>query len=61
MIVIEHWIDHGRALRLGIGDEIAHGIGRLVEKGPDRWFSCHGLFLLFGSTSVSIDIYISYT
>ena len=36
MVVIEHRIDHRRSLRLGIGDEIAHGVGRLVEKGADR-------------------------
>jgi hypothetical protein len=34
IIVAQHGVDDYRALRLGITDEIAHGVGGFVEKRP---------------------------
>jgi hypothetical protein len=41
MVVVEHGVDDGRALRLRIGDEIAHRVGGFVEEGADRRFARH--------------------
>ncbi len=59
VVIIEHGIDDGAPLRIRVGDEIAHRVGGLVEKGADQRFLCHGLFFHNGHTSLSIDIYIS--
>jgi hypothetical protein len=33
MVIVEHRVDHGARFRVGVGNEIAHRIGGLIEKG----------------------------
>ena len=35
MVVVEHGVDHGRTLGLGVSHEIADRVGRLVEEGAN--------------------------
>ena len=42
VIVVEHRIDEGSLLRLGIGHDVAHRVGGLVEEGLDDGFGATG-------------------
>jgi hypothetical protein len=45
MIVVEHGVDDRGLFGLGVDDEIAHGVGGLIEKGLNDGLSRHGCLL----------------
>ena len=52
VIEIEHPIDHDAVLARSVPDQIAHGVGRLVEKAADFGLGGHG--------SRSVDVGADY-